>query len=271
VGHAFAYTEYRFEDKAMQRYSWEGDIRPPATVYGGEIGAQPNDAFNKKYTFFQKANLNYLFDEKHSLNLNSVYNYARGVPSDPLLEKVIGYKSNFNSNMNSWVVGLNHEYNSLNKKLSNSFTVKSYSYSMETKLVELYGVSGITEDVDMSKHDLGVSNSIRYRFTPEFLVKSSVGYDVRLPSEEELLGDGFIIAPAGNLEPERNTSFNLGFIYETNPQVQQHFQFEISGFYMQLENMIRFTGGPLQSKYENFGEMRTIGGEIEVKWDALED
>ena len=50
----------------------------------------------------------------------------------------------------------------------------------------------------------------------------------------------------------------------------KRFQIEINGFFMQLENMIRFTGGPLQSMYQNFGEMRTLGAEFETKWDATD-
>ncbi len=171
--------------------------------------------------------------------------------------------------MNSWVIGLTHEYNSLNQKLTNAFTVKYYLYSMKTFLADFYGISSIPEKIDMKKQDFGISNAIRYRFTPEFLIKTSLGYDVRLPSESELLGDGFIIVPAGNLEPERNTSFNLGFMYDISYNRYARLQLEINGFYMQLDNMIRFTtSGALQNKYENFGEMRTIGGEFEVKWDA---
>jgi outer membrane receptor protein involved in Fe transport len=33
--------------------------------------------------------------------------------------------------------------------------------------------------------------------------------------------------------------------------------------------MIRFTGGPLQTMYQNFGSMQCLGSEMEVKWDAL--
>jgi outer membrane receptor protein involved in Fe transport len=268
VSNAYAYTIYRFHDKAMQRYSWEGELRPPVTVYGGEIGVQPNDVYNQKHTFLQKTNLNYLIDGRNSINFNSQYNFARGIPSDTLLDKVIGYKTNFNSSMNSWVTGVSHEFNTKSKKFTNAFTVKYYFYSMQTQLVDLYGTSSIPEDIDMKKHDFGISDAIRYRITPDFLVKSSLAYDVRLPSEDELLGDGFIIAPSGNLEPERNTSFNLGFMCDFSGKKHNRFQFEINGFYMQLENMIRFTGGPLQSKYENFGEMRTLGTEIEAKWDV---
>jgi outer membrane cobalamin receptor len=264
---AYAYTVYRFEDKATQRYSWEGETRPAVTVYGGEIGVQPNDVFNQKHTFMQKTNLNYLINDRHSLNFNSQYNYAKGIPSDTLLDKVIGYKTNFNSTMNSWVTGITDEYNSPNKKVTNAITVKYYYYSMQTQLVDLYAISRTPEDIDMQKHDFGASDAIRFRITNDFLVKASLAYDVRLPAENELLGDGFIVAPSGTLKPERNTSFNLGFMYDKT-NYYKRFQIEMNGFYMQLENMIRFTGGPLQSKYENFGEMRTLGLEVETKWDA---
>ncbi|MCG6190274.1 TonB-dependent receptor [Maribellus maritimus] len=267
---AYAYTIYCFQDKAKQRYSWDGEIRPPVTDYGGEIGVQPNDVYNQKHTFLQKTNLNYLMDGRNSINFNSQYNFARGIPSDTLLDKVIGYKTLFNSSMNSWVTGLSHEFNSTNKKFTNAFTIKYYYYSMQTRLVDLYRASTTTvpEDIDMKNHDFGISNAIRYRISPDFLVKSSMAHDVRLPAENELLGDGFIIAPSGNLEPERNTSFNLGFMYDLTGINSNRFQVELNGFYMHLEDMIRFTGGPLQSKYENFGEMRTLGAEIEAKWDV---
>jgi len=267
INNAYGYTIYRFQDKAMHRYSWEGETRPPVTIYGGEIGVQPNDAYNQKHTFLQKTNLNYLINERNSINISSQYNFVKGIPADTLLDKVIGYKTNFISLMNSWVSGLTHEYNTLNKKLTNAFTLKYYFYSMQTQLVDLYGMSRAPKDIEMKKNDFGISNAIRYRITPDFLVKSSLAYDVRLPSENELLGDGFIIAPSGNLNPERNTSFNFGVMFDKTDN-NKRIQVEINGFYNQLENMIRFTGGPLQNKYENFGQMKTLGAELETKWDA---
>lgn len=265
---AYAYTIYRFQDKAMNRYSWDGALLPPVTELGGEIGKEPNDTYNQKHTILQKINLNYLLDENNALNFNSQYNYAKGLPQDTLKDKVVGYQTNFNSTMNSWITGITYEYSSANKKITNALTAKYYFYSMQTELIDLYSISRTPESVNMKKHDFGISNAFRFRFTPQFLVKSSLGYDVRLPSENELLGDGFIIAPAANLEPERNTSFNLGFMYDVTNSKRKRFQLEINGFYMQLDNMIRFTGGPLQNVYQNFGEMQTLGVEGEVKWDA---
>ena len=54
---------------------------------------------------------------------------------------------------------------------------------------------------------------MRYRITPGLMAKISGGYDVRIPAENELLGDGANIAPARELLPERNLSFNAGFLY----------------------------------------------------------
>lgn len=264
---AYAYTIFKFKDKAMKRYNWDGTTYAPVTVHGGEIGVQPSDADNIKHVVISKLNLNYILNKWSSLNLNSTLNFARGIPKDILKDKVIGHKTNYNSIMFSWVTGLNYETRFFNDKLTNSITAKYYQYSMKTKLVDIYGVQNV-EDIDMFKTDFGISNAIRYRFTPEFLIKASAAYDVRLPAENELLGDGFIIAPAGNLEPERNTSFNIGLMYDVNFTKNRRFQVEINGFYMQLENMIRFTGGPLQSIYQNFGEMRTLGADMEIKWDA---
>ena len=151
INNTFAYTVFRFEDKAMNKYTWDNELRPPATRLGGEIGVHPNDTYNQKYTFLQRTNLNYLLDECNSLNFSSQYNYARGIPSDPLKDEIVGYKTNFNSSMNSWISGLTYEYNSLNKKLTNALTAKYYFYSMDTKYVDLYGVNTTPENIDMKK------------------------------------------------------------------------------------------------------------------------
>ena len=123
------------------------------------------------------------------------------------------------------------------------------------------------EDIDTHKNDFGISNALRYRITPSLMAKASFGYDVRLPSEEELLGDGYVIAPAGNLTPERNISVNIGMLFDLTGKASSNLQIELNGYYMHLKDMIRFTGGFLQSQYQNFGEMRTLGMEAEVKAD----
>ncbi|TKG91994.1 TonB-dependent receptor [Puteibacter caeruleilacunae] len=264
---SYGYSVFKFKDNDPYRYDWDGTRREALSELGGEIGTTPNNSQNKKHTFIQKTNLSYLLNQHHSFNFNSVYNYAKGIPQDVLKDQIRNYKTNFNSKMNSLVAGLSHEYHSLDEKFINVFSAKYYRYSMKTTLVDSNGSNTINK-INMKKEDVGVSNAIRYRFTPTFLAKASLAYDVRLPAENELLGNGFIILPAGDLEPERNTSANVGVMYDATNNQGNRLQLELNAFYTYLENMIRYTGGPLNSVYVNFGKMRTLGIEGEFKWDA---
>ena len=262
---SYAYTQFGLIDTAAYRVGWDGSIYPAISAKGGEIGMWASNSDNKKHILLHKLNLNYVINANHSLNFNSVFNWAYGIPQNPLKELVIGYKTDFNSHMKSWISGLSYDFRTSNDKLLNSLSAKYYFYAMNTTLASI--VSPTPEKINMKKHDFGVSNALRYRITPDLMLKTALGYDVRLPSETELLGDGFIIAPAGNLEPERNTSINLGFLYDLTGKHRSNLQIEVNAFAMYLQNMIRFTGGFLQSQYQNFGEMRTIGIEAEVKVD----
>ena len=271
IDNQYTYSVYTLTDTSRYRYGWAGEVTKAINEDGiglGEIGIHPNTTNTRKHIYFQKLNLNYIINNENSFNLNSHYRYSKGLPSDTLKDVVVGYKTDFNSAMSSWTLGLSYEFNSENRKLTNATSVKYYYYSVQTELIEITDIERIPEDIDNQKKDYGVNNAIRYRFTPTFLIKASGSYDVRLPSEYELLGDGFTIGPAGNLDPERSTAFNIGAMYDKSTSLNNRFQVEVNVFYQYLENMIRFTGGALQNRYKNFGKMRSLGVETEVKWDA---
>ena len=262
----YVYTNYHFTDTASHRTHWDGTHYPAVSKFGGEIGKWASLLVNNKHLLQHKLNLNYLVNDNHSVNFNSLSKYAHANPKDAMKDKVIGYRTEFPSNMLSWVAGVNYDYRSSDDKFLNSVNIKYYYYSMKTRMASI--LTNSAEDINTHKNDFGISNALRYRITPNLMAKASLGYDVRLPSEEELLGDGYIIAPAGNLIPERNTSVNVGMLFDLTGKSPSNLQIEVNGFYMYLQNMIRFTGGFLQSQYQNFGEMRTFGVEAEVKADV---
>ena len=206
-GTGYAYSQYNFVDTARLRYDWDMNPYPPVSAYGGEIGVLPSDMKMRKHTVGNKTNLNYIINDRHSINLNSLFKWALGKPSDPLLDKAVGRQINFDSHMTSWVLGLGYDYKSPNDKFLNSLTGKYYYYSMNTKIGDVW--NSVPKEVDMQQHDWGVSEALRYRFTKELLGKASVSYDVRLPTDAELIGDGFLIAPSGDLKPERGTNAQL--------------------------------------------------------------
>ena len=264
-GTGYAYSQYNFVDTARLRYDWDMNPYPPVSAYGGEIGVLPSDMKMRKHTVGNKTNLNYIINDRHSINLNSLFKWALGKPSDPLLDKAVGRQINFDSHMTSWVLGLGYDYKSPNDKFLNSLTGKYYYYSMNTKIGDVW--NSVPKEVDMQQHDWGVSEALRYRFTKELLGKASVSYDVRLPTDAELIGDGFLIAPSGDLKPERGTNANIGLMYDK--QIGSGLlQVEVNGFFSYLQDMIRYTRNFVQGRYTNFGEMRTFGVEAEVKADV---
>lgn len=261
-------TKMNFIDKATRRYEWDGSSYPTPSRYGGEVGYNfPSDSDDQKLSFVNKTNLEYIINERHSFNFNSVFSIAKGTPKDELKTLSLGKQVNFDSRMHSWVSGLTYDLRSLDDVFLNSLTVRYYQYTMHTQMAPLF-VPG-KYDVDLQKNNWGVSNAMRYRFLPSLMGKLSAGYEVRIPSESELLGDGISVVPSADLLPERNASANLGLLFDLTGKHPTNAQIEMNFFYMYLQDMIRYTAGLIGAQYQNFGEMRTLGVEFEAKADVL--
>lgn len=261
-------TQMNFIDKATRRYEWDGSSYPTPSRYGGEVGYNfPSDSDDQKLSFINKTNLEYIINERHSFNFNSVFSIAKGTPKDELKTLSLGKQVNFDSRMHSWVSGVTYDLRSLNDVFLNSLTLRYYQYTMHTQMAPLF-VPG-KYDVDLQKNNWGVNNALRYRFLPSLMGKLSAGYEVRIPSENELLGDGISVVPSADLLPERNASANLGLLFDLTGKHPTNVQIEMNFFYMYLQDMIRYTAGLIGAQYQNFGEMRTLGVEFEAKADVL--
>ena len=261
-------TQMNFIDKATRRYEWDGSSYPTPSRYGGEVGYNfPSDSDDQKLSFINKTNLEYIINERHSFNFNSVFSIAKGTPKDELKTLSLGKQVNFDSRMHSWVSGVTYDLRSLDDVFLNSLTVRYYQYTMHTQMAPLF-VPG-KYDVDLQKNNWGVNNAMRYRFLPSLMGKLSAGYEVRIPSESELLGDGIGVVPSADLLPERNASANLGLLFDLTGKHPTNAQIEMNFFYMYLQDMIRYTAGLIGAQYQNFGEMRTLGVEFEAKADVL--
>jgi len=261
-------TQMNFIDKATRRYEWDGSSYPTPSRYGGEAGYNfPSDSDDRKFSFVNKTNLEYLINQQHSLNFNTVLSVAKGTPKDDLKRLSLGKQVNFDSHMFSWVSGLTYDFRSSDDKFLNSLTGRHYLYTMHTQRAPLF-VPG-QYDVDLNKSSFGINDALRYRFLPSFMGKLSIGHDVRIPTENELLGDGIAIVPSGDLLPEHNTSANIGCLFDLVGKHPTNAQIELNFFYMHLKDMIRYTAGLIGAQYQNFGEMRTMGIEFEAKADVL--
>ena len=127
------------------------------------------------------------------------------------------------------------------------------------------------EPVKISKSYVGFSDAMRYKFTEDLMLKASFNSEVRIPTSEELIGNGYSILASPALKPERTSGVNIGMLYRHLKKHGGLVEIELNGFYNQLKDMIRFTPDmiPTMARYRNFGSVRTVGVEFEAKGDVL--
>lgn len=261
---------YGLKDTAKQRYDWDGRRYPAVSTYGGEQGNFPSDGQNRSHEVYGKLNLCYTLNHHHAINLNAYANHTHLLPKDELMDRALGYAANQPGHMNSLTVGLSYDLSLFDNRFQNAFTLKDFFFSSRAKVLESFNIKELQE-VRLDRNHIGWSESMRYRLSPTFLVKASFNSEVRIPTSEELLGNGYSILPSVSLEPERTTGCNLGFLYHKDRRDGGLFEVEVNAFYNNLGNMIRFTQDllPSMARYRNFGSVRTYGIEGEVKGDVM--
>ena len=262
-----AATKFNYIDTSMYRYTWQMEPYIPVHPMGGETGSAPSNSTIHKKHWGTKLDLNYIINVQHAINLNMRHTCVHAHPIDTLKDYALGYKSNYDSDMNSLVAGLSYDFKSPTDRLLNSLTGKYYFYSIHTIVREAY-MAYKEIPIDLDKHYWGIGDALRYHFSHEWMGKISVTYEVRTPTETELTGDGYLLAPSGDLLPERGTNVNLGAIWDKKT-LNGLFQLEVNLFANHICDMIRLTRNISQTKYENFGEMRSFGVEAEVKADMF--
>ena len=264
----FSYGKNGLCDKAMSRYDWDGNRYTPVTIYGGEQGNYASDSDNRTHDYVGKLNLNYLLNEHHSFNINLYATHTRQNPENELMDKSFGYQTNFPSHMSSFTTGFSYDLTLFNGKFMSATTLKNFNYSSDTKVLEYTRINE-PKDVSLNRNYWGISEAMRYKITNDIMAKIAVSSEVRIPTAEELTGNGYSILPATNLEPERCKGLTGGFIYH-HTNSYGFIEIEANYFLNQLDDMIRYQADmiPSMARYANFGKVVTKGAEIDIKGDV---
>lgn len=260
--------KYGLCDKAEHRYDWDGKVLPPVSSFGGEQNNFASDGNNRSNELAAKLNMGYTLDMHHALNLNIYADHNSLHPNDSLMDKSLGFRANFPSKMKTLTVGLSYDLTLFDGRFQNAFTLKEFLFSSHSRSIDIFSVKE-PQPVKTSKNYIGFSNAMRYKFTNDLMLKASFNSEVRIPTSEELIGNGYSILASPALRPERTSGVNLGLLYRHIKADGGLIEVELNGFYNQLEDMIRFTPDmiPTMARYRNFGSVRTKGVELEAKGD----
>ena len=255
-------------DTAQVVHGWDGTTRRSQSPYGGETMNFPSDSHNSTLNWVSKLNMNYELSENHLVNLN-VYGSGTALhPENTVMDRALGYRVGYDSRLNSITTGLSYDAYFFNRRLQTALTLKNFYINSRGQHLENYFLNQL-KPIYIDRVEWGANFAVAYRPIQEWLFKAAVSSEVRIPSSEELIGNGYTIVPSPELKPERNNSLNLGVLYHKNLERGGMFEAELNVFASQLTDMIRFTPGmiPSTARYANFGAVNSKGVEGEVKGD----
>lgn len=264
----YSYGQNGLYDAAKYRYDWDGNRYNSVSAYGGEQGNYASDSDNRTHDIVSKLNLNYLLNKHSTFNLNLYATQTRQKPENELMDLSFGYQTSFPSRMSSFTVGFSYDLTLFEGKFMSATTVKNFNFSSDTKVLE-YTFINSPKDISLNRNYWGGSESLRYKLTKKLLAKASFSSEVRIPTSEELVGNGYSILPSTDLRPERCNGLNAGLLYHRN---HKYGFIEIEGNYFlnELQDMIRYQADmiPCMARYANFGTVRTKGVEFDFKGDV---
>ena len=265
---SLSHTTNNFVDTARVNHDFEGNIYPSPNGQG-ETGDVPHNSNDKGLEINERLNLDYRLSANHSLNLNTLINYARRQPNDDIASQHAGFViGGFPSKKTSVVSGLTWEAKLFGRKLTNMLSAKYFHLHSEIEDLTSYEMIEAPKKKSNTTSKIGWIEAVKYEPFRGFHLKASYQRAIRLPNSQELFGDGIITFPAAGLRPEKSHNFNLGFLIDKNDVLGlSRLQFEVNGFYMQVSDMIKLMKQHMAAGYVNAEKVHIKGIETELKLD----
>lgn len=261
------YSTTNLVDTASMNYDFQGNSYPSPNKYG-ETGDLPHDSNDKLLDVTERLNIDYKLNYNHSINLNTLFRYSKKRPGDEFASQFAGYTiGGYPSTMRNLVTGLTYESKFLGGRIVNMFSAKHYYMHSEIEELSVY-MQDTPELKKNTAHRVGFIESVKWEFLTGIHLKASYQRAIRLPNPQELFGDGITIFPASKLDPENSDNFNLGVLVDKSNLLGLHrMQFEMSGFYLKVNDMIKLMQQYRQMGYENVQKVEIKGIEAELKLD----
>ena len=224
------------------------------------------------YDFNNLLNLDYQYVKDQFVYLNTLLRYHKENPEDDLGSEKMGFNTaGLPGEMFSVTTGISLENRFWNSRIQNLAGFKFHYLNakisnMPTSLL----IEPAVESNDYT--DFSYDENLMFKIAKPLSVKASYQHAVRLPSPEELFGDGLRVSAAIKLKPEETDNFNFGISVDLQelPLVTR-LRFDGDVFYSYYKNRIHYmNSAQMSTPYFNMNPIRSWGYEGDVKLDVNE-
>jgi hypothetical protein len=164
-----------------------------------------------------------------------------------------------------FVNGLEYQLDLFDNRLENIAFIKQYMQGLSAEEV---AIGNLFRRRDRDTHRFGAGDGLRYRAIDWLWLKASYEYATRLPSPEEVFGDGILIDSNIALAPEVSHNANLGFQLDARNTSAGAFRATLNGFYRNADQLIMLLGSAAKQTFQNVYAARSTGIEAAIGWSS---
>ncbi len=272
---SFNFTQSEYIDTLKGvRFNWLGESFNSTSSNGqqsedGELLRTFTTMKDKEAS--SQLNFDYALSPMSSLALNYAYGYFHRDTKDKVNPDKI--ENQFPKSLNKHILGLSYQFNWNDKWNTTAFGKLLHINAKSSKQYDFALPTQRTEEYKSSSSSMGFGLASSYFIWPSLQVKASYEHTYRLPSPEEMFGDGFLIEANPEIGPEQSHNYNIGALFSKRFKTNHQVNIGGSFIYRDTKDLI-YTVVSIASPvthFENLSKTRVKGveGNIKYQWKDI--
>lgn len=263
---AWAWRETRFSDQAEVVYDWYGDvIRDRETP--GELG-DASELLTWQHSGYARLNADAVLGAHNSLHASMTLQLTRRLGDDLYLGNEPGTRDPYASTQHQrrTVLGASWRSYRFADRLRLEVFGKGYGYA--ASLAGL--VDYIYDERALQMQSWGVGGSGMWQGSGPWYLKASAERALRLPSPDEVFGDGMLIQPNIALEPEYSRNANVELGAHGLKLAAHRLDVSVRGVYRDADNLVVLMSSNIAQQWLNVYSARGSGVQGSAAWGYRE-
>lgn len=258
----YAFRRAALRDLSRCRYDWHGRCFAKLPL-AGEMDSLPVDRRIDEHTIFARAQLSLTPLESHQLRLAVAPTEVERGGKDAAITDEDYDPLRAERRISRQIVGLEYEIEA--EPIAALTFAKLYR---DRSRSEQRLPTGVIHELDTRTLAFGAGDALRVSLSEHVHVKASYEYAARLPTPDELFGDGGLIVENVALAPERSHNYNLALVVEDAPTPLGSVRVRLAATLREIEDLILPVNRGSYYEYQNVLAARARGFDAAVGYTA---